>query len=85
MHEIRQQTKVIAIGHLNDSDNLKILFTFYNKCVRILLSTLWIKQRENQRNIKTLKKKLLTPEKPPRKSHCIVKKQQQPTDYITDF
>lgn len=64
MHEIRQQTKVIAIGHLNDSDNLKILFTFYNKCVRILLSTLWIKQRENQRNIKT-KKKLLTPETPP--------------------
>lgn len=23
MHEIRQQTKVIAIGHLTDSDNLK--------------------------------------------------------------
>lgn len=85
MHEIRQQTKVIAIGHLNDSDNLKILLTFYNKCVKILLSTLWIKQRENQRNIKTKKKKMLTPEKPPRKSHCIVKKQQQPTDYITDF
>lgn len=40
MHEIRQQTKVIAIGHLNDSDNLKILLTFYNKCVKILLRTL---------------------------------------------